>query len=203
MINSELSDYISKEIEHQLYVWEQDYHPDLLAAFNNFEINYLKSLFSKYQKEWVASRFILKQILDFGIDDNILSIKMPHLGVSITHTQEKALVLESFDRNLSIGIDYELRVKAPLESARFFLTEKEQNWLYDGYFNEWELLKIWTIKEACFKAGMDNKKMGLKDFELIEPSLERGKAVCIKNNKILKYVNLIHAQGPLSVAILQ
>ncbi|MCZ6813949.1 MAG: 4'-phosphopantetheinyl transferase superfamily protein [Alphaproteobacteria bacterium] len=69
-----------------------------------------------------------------------------------------------------IGVDLESHREVKKEMTRFFLTRKEQT------VPASEFLRLWTVKEALFKACPENDKLLLSDFETEDPKAMSGKA---------------------------
>ena len=74
-----------------------------------------------------------------------------------------------------IGIDLEGRRQIRKEAARFFLSEKELEW-FRRQNEVSHLLRLWTVKEALYKANPKNEDTGLADYVLEHPGWSSGKA---------------------------
>jgi len=99
-----------------------------------------------------------------------------------------------------IGIDLEGRRQIRKEAARFFLSEKELEWLRRQ--NEpSHLLRLWTVKEALYKANPKNEDTGLADYVLEHPGWSSGKAYLLRMPALEFHYNCIpFRNGFLSVA---
>jgi len=105
---------------------------------------------------------------------------------------------------LGVGVDLETNRSVHPDTARFFLTEGEQEWLKSlGRPDSSEdLLRLWTVKEALLKADPETGKM-LGDYAIEDPSQWTGNAYP-KDRKFLRfrYSSLQVDGGFLSIAIL-
>lgn len=96
-----------------------------------------------------------------------------------------------------IGIDYEpWRETADLRTSRFFLRPSEQAYVTDSRC----LLRLWTVKEALFKATPDNGDATLLEYEIADPGTSSGWARGPRAEQI-RYVCLDLDSGPLVVAV--
>ncbi|HUP70100.1 MAG TPA: 4'-phosphopantetheinyl transferase superfamily protein [Acidimicrobiales bacterium] len=96
-----------------------------------------------------------------------------------------------------IGIDYEpWRESADLRTSRFFLRPTEQAHATDAR----SLLRLWTVKEALFKATPDNGNAVLLDYEIAEPASRSGWATGPRGD-LMRYVSVELDHGLLSVAL--
>ncbi len=99
---------------------------------------------------------------------------------------------------LGIGLDIETGRPVSRESARFFLSEQEQA----GRDDPKTLLRLWTVKEAIFKADPENDEKILGDYVLENPSEWSGTAY-MRGRKCLRfhYSSIEVAGGFLSIAV--
>lgn len=96
-----------------------------------------------------------------------------------------------------VGIDCEQwKDSADLRTARFFLSPAEQRWAVDAR----SLLRLWTVKEALFKATPDNAEAVLSDFEIADPAGRSGPATGPRG-ELMHYVSIELDHGWLSVAV--
>lgn len=111
-----------------------------------------------------------------------------------------ALVDEStrIDGRLAgIGIDYEpWRESADLRTSRFFLRPAEQACALDGR----SLLRLWTVKEALFKATPDNGDAVLVDYRITDPQSRCGGATGPRG-EAMRYFSIEMEHGWLTVAL--
>ncbi len=96
-----------------------------------------------------------------------------------------------------IGIDFEpWREAADLRTARFFLRPSEQAHVTDSR----SLLRLWTVKEALFKATPDNGGAVLVDYALAEPESRSGSATGPRGEP-MRYVSVEVENGLMTVAV--
>ena len=64
------------------------------------------------------------------------------------------------------------------DAARFFLTGVECSWMASlpGAHRSAELLRLWTVKEALFKADLCNAGRTLRDYRVHDPRAVAGRA---------------------------
>jgi hypothetical protein len=79
---------------------------------------------------------------------------------------------------LGVGLDIETNRVVHPEAARFFLTDRELEWVkaLGPEASPQHLLRLWTVKEAIFKADPDNSRKILGDYVLENPSQWEGSA---------------------------
>ena len=110
-----------------------------------------------------------------GIDE----LRFPNARFSLSHSADVALAVAEPTGCLDgIGIDLEVDTRIQPAAARFFLTDREQQWLRSQASDRWphHLLRLWCIKEAVFKANPENAGKTLGDHELRRPADARGDA---------------------------
>ncbi len=103
-----------------------------------------------------------------------------------------------------VGVDVEpLRMVHP-DAARFFLTRAERAWIrrQEPARHSHHLLRLWTIKEALFKADPENHTTMLGDYALRDPGASRGRAILTQRGRhlALHYIVIRLSAGWLSVA---
>jgi hypothetical protein len=100
------------------------------------------------------------------------------------------------------GIDLEVDRLPRGESARFYLTGREQEWAAQRHQCGWELLRLWTAKEALFKSDPGNADANLWDYELRDPSALAGTGLRKGQPVIrLRYASLRLDTGFLTAAV--
>ena len=116
--------------------------------------------------------------------------------------------LKGFDPGavlLGVGLDIETNRVVQPAAARFFLTDGEQEWLKElgGHGSSQHLLRLWTVKEAIFKADPENGQKILGDYVLENPSQWDGNAYP-KDRMFLRfhYSSIQLDEGFLSIALL-
>ncbi len=146
----------------------------------------------KRLESWLKGRRALKQLLKkMDESSGTAFLTFPNPRFSLTHTGDTAAAAglpPQFDRSSlkensgqisGIGIDLELHRAISLAATRFFLNQTEKKWIlrFDFEVRELELLRLWTIKEALYKANPENKGTFLFQYALKDPELSVGEAV--------------------------
>jgi acyl carrier protein len=105
--------------------------------------------------------------------------RFPHPRASVTHTGRAgaAAVLVGGPAT-GVGVDLEHDRPMPRATARFYLRDDEPR---D------DLLRLWTVKEAMFKADPDNATRMLRDYRADDPAYQ--------------HVSARHLGGWLTVAV--
>ena len=99
-----------------------------------------------------------------------------------------------------LGVDLEIGRVVPDEAARFFLSAAERARLPSAPGSE--LLRLWTVKEAVFKADLHNDGRGLLDYQLADARAAQGVAhACAELDIEIRYVSIALPGGFLSAAV--
>jgi 4'-phosphopantetheinyl transferase EntD len=117
--------------------------------------------FPRRREAWLRGRAALKRLLRaLGLDPDTSLLRFPHPQFSITHSGGIAVAVGTRSTRLTgIGVDYETQAPSP-GSTHHFLAPAEQA----ARRTPSELLRLWTIKEACFKADPGNSASRLPDY---------------------------------------
>jgi len=140
-----------------------------------------RGLGSKSRREtWLAGRAAIKAGRErLGLDTDTSALRFPDACTSLTHAGGYAVAVTAPRGALhGIGIDLEAWRSTAAGITRFFLTDAERDWI-EGLppdRQERDRIRLWTVKEAVFKAQPDNHGMILTQFALDDPSAERGAA---------------------------
>ena len=145
------------------------------------------------RRDWLLGRAALRQLLG-GADTS--PVTFPHPNLSLTHAAGVAVAAGSRGSCIGLGVDFEGCRTTDPRTARFYLSQREQDRMETGD----DPLRIWTIKEALYKATPDNAEGGLLDYELAEPAATRGTA-CDRRSNAFRYVSGFFRRGWLAVAI--
>jgi hypothetical protein len=128
---------------------------------------------------WLAGRAALKRLLvEQGRDPDTSRLSFPDRRFSLTHAGDVALaVAVDVDESLGVGVDLERGLVDP-GAARFFLRLPEIHWLRQEALAQQpaHAQRLWTVKEAVFKADAANHDGLLVDYELMDPSAWQGAA---------------------------
>ncbi len=128
-----------------------------------------------------------------------------HPHRSLTHSGEVAVAAGMADMGVhGLGIDLELRAGIAAAAARFYLTPREAAHAEGrGAGADRERLRLWTVKEAVFKADPANASRSLYDYELAVPGAWAGLAGAATSRLTFEYacVELDGGAGFLSAAV--
>jgi 4'-phosphopantetheinyl transferase EntD len=159
---------------------------------------------------WRCGRAALKRLLRrLGEDDDTEALRFPHPSLSLTHSDGSALAVHGSGAR-GIGIDIERhrlgrrRAAQWLCASRLFATAEEQAWLSElpAAVLGVHLLRLWTVKEALFKADLRNTGQDLADYSLAHPEYETGQATHTRDpERTFRYSTLRWDGAPLSVAV--
>ncbi|MCP5245549.1 MAG: 4'-phosphopantetheinyl transferase superfamily protein [Burkholderiales bacterium] len=132
-------------------------------------------------------------------------IVMPHARYSLTHCLNTvAAVANPFKHALGIGIDLEYGRSMDPRAARFFLTHKEQRIVDTLDTVQRQLLRLWTVKEAIYKADLNNHcNFWFFDYETQNPGALTGIATKVNcpGKKKFRYASMPYQDGFLTIAI--
>ena len=155
--------------------------------------------------DWLRARTALKAVLfNLGENTDTSRIRFPNSRFSLSHCGRAAVAVGVGANALlrGIGVDLELGRTPPETSERFFLSQGEMATLPGSEPDRaLTLRRLWTAKEALFKADPHNTTRVLTDYHLQNPSLAAGQAR--KGDIIFEYASMAFPDGELSVAILR
>ena len=153
---------------------------------------------------WLRGRAALKRLqASLGGAEDTSLLKFPHPKLSLTHSETWAIAVGSTSpKLLGIGVDLEVKGAPKPETARRFLNPAELVWLrrMDEADREKMLHRLWTVKEATFKADPENPGKTLRDYGLADPGYVAGKAR--RGERVFYYASFEVPDGFLSVAVL-
>lgn len=156
------------------------------------------------RESWLKGRAALKRLTAaIGLSDDTSALKFPHPGISLTHSEEWAVAIGVQSPKLAgLGIDLEIKSQPKPEAARKFLNPSELVWLrrMDELEHPRLLHRLWTVKEAIFKADPENAGRTLRDYALADPGFKAGKAR--RGPRLFHYASFEVPEGFLSVAVL-
>jgi len=156
------------------------------------------------RESWLRGRAALKRLqASLGAAEDTSTLKFPHPRLSLTHSESWAVAVGSLSAKLlGLGVDLEVKSVPSPETARRFLNPAEMVWLrrMDEEERPKMLHRLWTVKEATFKADPDNAGKTLKDYGLADPGYVAGKAR--RGERVFYYASFEVPGGFLSVAVL-
>jgi 4'-phosphopantetheinyl transferase EntD len=126
---------------------------------------------SARRAEWRLGRAALKAVMRAtGASEDTASLALPHPSVSLTHSGGIAVAVALPEGGAGVGIDFESERAPRASMARFFLSDDERT-----SARPVDLLPLWTIKEAVFKADLENEGTTYRDYSVGTPAA-RGEA---------------------------
>jgi len=145
------------------------------------------------RRNWLIGRSALKAL----VEQDTSELVFPHPALSLTHAGGMAVAVRSAAKLSGIGVDFEQwRAQVHPRFAEFFLRPSE----HAAAKNVRAIVRLWTIKEALFKALPDNDGCVLLDFELADPASDCGTASG-PGGRTLHYVSADVGLGAVSVAV--
>lgn len=155
------------------------------------------------RESWLCGRAALKRLgAAIGQGEDTSAFKFPHARMSLTHSETWAVAIGSMSPKLAgLGVDLEVKIPKP-ETARRFLNPSEVVWLrrMDELEHPRLLHRLWTVKEAIFKADPENAGKTLRDYALADPGFVAGRAR--RGGRQFHYASFEVPRGFLSVAVL-
>ena len=145
---------------------------------------------ARRQQEWLLGRAALKKLMNGG---DTSGIRFPDRCLSLTHAAGRAVAASCRGSQAGLGVDYEGWRTVDPRTARFFLQEHEER---DGA----DLLRLWTVKEALYKATPDNGQVAFLDYGMMSSEARAGAAVD-RVGRNFRYASAPVASGWLTVAV--
>lgn len=135
------------------------------------------------RRSWLAGRAVIKAARErLGLGTDTARLRFPHTCTSLTHAGGYAIAVTAPEGALSgLGVDLEAWRHTAAGITRFFLTAAECDWIAGRPTDQQERdrIRLWTVKEAVFKARPDNHGMTLNQFAVDDPSASSGKATAL------------------------
>ncbi|MFN2505480.1 MAG: 4'-phosphopantetheinyl transferase superfamily protein, partial [Acidimicrobiales bacterium] len=143
------------------------------------------------RSDWLLGRAALRLLMD---GDDTSAVAFPHPHLSLSHAAGMAVAAGSVGHQAGLGVDFEGWRPTDPRTARFFLHDGER---LDGD----DRLRLWTVKEALFKATPANTGGRLLDYRLADPAASVGTALDVRGDIFLYASGYLDGSGPLAVAI--
>jgi hypothetical protein len=145
------------------------------------------------RRDWLLGRAALKPLVD-GADT--AAVAFPHPRLSLTHSGPMAVAVsvDSDNAPAGVGVDLETRSGADPRAARFFLHDDEEA------SEPHDVLRLWTVKEALYKATPANAGGRLLDYRVVDPSASNGSATDI-TGRTFRYASGLLDRYRLTVAV--
>ncbi len=151
---------------------------------------------------WLRGRAALKALLRrLGLADDTYPFRFPHPRVSLSHGGPWAVAAgllrdDDLARVAGVGVDVEPDRPLAEEHARFFLSERERALVTSSD----ERLRLWTVKEALFKADPENERTVVGSYETADPSAREGVAFS-RSGRVFDYASRRVPFGWLTLAL--
>lgn len=124
----------------------------------------------RHREHQLGRRALRRVLAGLGDPTDPATVRFPHPRLSLTHSGGVALAVGTLDHTgAGVGIDLEPVAPVNPRAARLFLTGAEQAWWRTAAEPD-ALLRLWTVKEAVFKADLGNDGRILADYELSRPA---------------------------------
>lgn len=136
--------------------------------------------------DWMLGRAALRA---HGIADTS-SVAFPNRCLSLTHAGGVAVAARCDGAQAGLGIDLEGWRTIDARAARFYLRPEETG----------DLLRLWTVKEALFKATPGNAGAVLVDYQIDDPHALSGVAGD-RHGRTFEYLSRRRPEGWLTVAV--
>jgi acyl carrier protein len=172
---------------------------------------YAKLASDPRRRAWLRGRRALRRALaacGYPTDTGLYRFPSPACSVSHSGDISIAAVALPLSPVTGIGVDVELGGPADPRTGRFFLTGPELRWLATVPLTSrgLETLRLWTVKEALFKADAANPRTTLRDYAMVSPSrcrggAARGRTAIRAPGARFRYASLPVRRGFLTVAV--
>jgi phosphopantetheine--protein transferase-like protein len=103
-----------------------------------------------------------------------------------------------------VGVDVEATRRVDMAAGRFFLTDAERAWVEQQPPAErsGHLLRLWTVKEALFKATSENVSTMLADYAVCDPAARAGRGGLLRDaHRAVRYASTSSPGGVVTVAV--
>jgi 4'-phosphopantetheinyl transferase EntD len=155
------------------------------------------------RREWLMARGALRAVLaEVGSEPDTATIRFPSPTCSVTHGGGLAMAIAAHSGGTSgIGLDFEPHRSMNPTAAKFFLTAAERAWVdaQPASARSGHLLRLWTVKEAAYKANTCNRGTHLRQYTATNAARWSGVAFG-PSSGAARYVTIALPSGVLTVA---
>jgi len=152
---------------------------------------------------WLRGRAALKRLLEsLGQNQDTSEVRFPNRELSLTHSGPVAIAVASRDSSWSgIGVDLEIGRGPSPKSARLFLADGELRSI--ASIAPEALRRLWTVKEALYKANVANARSWFTDYRVLDPLAIAGDAVLSSSagDITFRYASIAALGGVLTAAV--
>jgi phosphopantetheinyl transferase len=173
-------------------------HPIELETLDPLDRNRLGEFTTvRRRQQWLRGRQALLEIARvLQIDASSSALRPPRTGISLTHSDPLSIAA-GVEADAGIGVDLESWRRTSPAMLRWYLTETERRQL--DVASQQTRLRLWTVKEALFKANNDDRERALTDFEIDDVTAITG---CARSpRQYFRYTSFNLPQGILSITI--
>lgn len=165
-------------------------------------------LSNRRKRSFLLGRTALKQLLaESGGTGETGHLSFPVAGYSLSHSSGRGVAVSCLSpvSKIRVGVDIEMVRRLDRRSAKFFLSESEKRWLAkcDDSRVTLELIRLWTVKEALFKANMSCADRSLVKYGLFSPASSSGEAGHELSGGRFRYATLASDGFYISCAVLE
>ncbi|MGI8809468.1 MAG: 4'-phosphopantetheinyl transferase family protein [Acidimicrobiales bacterium] len=139
------------------------------------------------QHDWLLGRAALKALLGPG---DTSTVAFPNRTLSLTHSAGVAVAARCDGPQAGLGVDLEGWRGIDPRAARFYLAPDEQG----------DLLRLWTVKEALFKATPDNHGPVFVDYR-VDDAEAMGGCARDRHGRTFEYLSRRRPEGWLTIAV--
>jgi len=172
------NDYTNFQTKRNLRFDSKSFLPKFLSPEEIDRVNRFRSL--KKQIEWMAGRFLVKQMVQTRVDSKIPLAEIfidyqdggapfirghPHVKISISHSGEYAGATLTTRADLDLGLDIEQIGKPP--DAGFMRIAFTQREIKAMGPDARDIFRCWTVKEAFLKLIKKGFNQNLHHVEII------------------------------------
>jgi hypothetical protein len=139
--------------------------------------------------DWLLGRAALKLLLGGG---DTSGIRFPDRCLSLSHAAGRGVAACCAGDQAGVGVDHEGWRRVDPRVTRFFLQDHERG--------TDDLLRLWTVKEALYKAAPDNARTTFLDYATADPGAMAGPAVD-RSGRHFRYASIPVRSGWVTVAV--
>jgi len=164
---------IREKDDTRIVVWELTesksfFQEGLIISYD--ELEFLESLNKKRAMEWLASRYLMQNVLDIDLQAKLRKdqfgkpyLLQENVHISITHSHKYSAIAIS---PKIIGIDIQLELDKISRIAHKFVSDQEQAFIEEKKSIEY-YHAIWGAKESMYKA-YGRKKIEFKQDMIVD-----------------------------------
>jgi len=161
--------------------------------------------FARRRRDWLRGRNALQKLLTaMGRAVDRSAIEFPARQLSLTHGGDSAIAAGTDAETQGLGIDYEPLRAIDERVARWFLDDREIDWLnhQPAPCRTPHIIRLWTIKEAAFKSHPHNHGLSLVEFAIRDPAARIVNTVTASRAANIRVASRRFSRGYLSIAAL-